>query len=84
MGSAWSWAPTLLIWPSKNFLEVLDQLGSYQYVRDRVHDAWLPNSARQQLRRIIKKVQCRYIKAANTDGRMSIHKRIKTRLTLAS
>ena len=30
---------------------------SYQYLRDRVHDAWLPNSARQQLRRIIKRIQ---------------------------
>ena len=26
---------------------------SYQYLRDRVHDGWLPNSARQQLRQII-------------------------------
>jgi len=32
---------------------------AYQYLRDRVHDAWLPNSARQQLRRIIKKIQVR-------------------------
>jgi hypothetical protein len=30
---------------------------AYQYLRDRVHDAWLPNAARQQLRRIIKKIQ---------------------------
>jgi hypothetical protein len=30
---------------------------AYQYIRDRVHDAWLPDSARQQLRRIIKKIQ---------------------------
>ena len=30
---------------------------AYQYLRDRVHDAWLPNSARQQLRRIIKRIQ---------------------------
>jgi hypothetical protein len=29
---------------------------SYQYLRDRVHNAWLPDSARQQLRRIIKKI----------------------------
>jgi hypothetical protein len=28
-----------------------------QYLRDRVHDAWIPDSARQQLRRIIKKIQ---------------------------
>jgi hypothetical protein len=30
---------------------------AYQYLRDRVHDAWLPNSARQQLRRILKRIQ---------------------------
>jgi hypothetical protein len=30
---------------------------AYQYMRDRVHDAWLPDSARQQLRRIVKKIQ---------------------------
>ena len=30
---------------------------SYQYLRDRVHNSWLPNSARQQLRRIIKRIQ---------------------------
>ena len=30
---------------------------AFQYLRDRVHDAWLPNSARQQLRRIIKRIQ---------------------------
>jgi hypothetical protein len=30
---------------------------AYQYLRDRVHDGWLPNSARQQLRRIIKTIQ---------------------------
>ena len=30
---------------------------AYQYLRDRVHDAWLPNSARQQLHRIIKRIQ---------------------------
>ncbi len=29
---------------------------SYQYLRDRVHDSWLPNSARQQLRRIIRRI----------------------------
>ena len=34
---------------------------AYQYLRDRVHDAWLPDSARQQLRRIIKRIQVRYI-----------------------
>jgi hypothetical protein len=30
---------------------------AYQYLQDRVHDAWLPNNARQQLRRIIKRIQ---------------------------
>jgi hypothetical protein len=30
---------------------------AYQYLQDRVHDAWIPNSARQQLRRIIKRTQ---------------------------
>jgi hypothetical protein len=29
---------------------------AYQYLRDRVHDAWLPDYARQQLRRIIKRI----------------------------
>ena len=32
---------------------------AYQYLRDRVHDSWLPDSARQQLRRIIKRIQVR-------------------------
>ncbi len=30
---------------------------AYQYLRDRVHDSSLPDSARQQLRRIIKRIQ---------------------------
>jgi hypothetical protein len=30
---------------------------AYQYLRERVHDAWLPDSARQQLRQIIKRIQ---------------------------
>jgi hypothetical protein len=30
---------------------------AYQYLRDRVRDGWLPNSARQQLRQIIKRIQ---------------------------
>ena len=30
---------------------------AYQYLRDRVHESWLPNSVRQQLRRIIKRIQ---------------------------
>ena len=31
--------------------------GAYQYLRDRVHESWLPDRARQQLRRIIKRIQ---------------------------
>ncbi|MGZ4891982.1 MAG: hypothetical protein ACXV2B_06970 [Halobacteriota archaeon] len=31
----------------------------YQYLQDRVHDAWLPDSARQQLRRIISAIRMR-------------------------
>ncbi|MGA2884013.1 MAG: hypothetical protein ABSE80_02505 [Halobacteriota archaeon] len=30
---------------------------AYQFVRDRAHDSWLSDSARQQVRRIIKKIQ---------------------------
>jgi hypothetical protein len=30
---------------------------AYRYVQDRVHDVWLPDSARQQVRQIIKKIQ---------------------------
>ena len=30
---------------------------AYQYLRDRVHDPCLPDSARQQLHRIIKRIQ---------------------------
>jgi hypothetical protein len=30
---------------------------AYQYLRDRVHDPWLPDYARQQMRRIIKRIQ---------------------------
>jgi flagellar biosynthesis chaperone FliJ len=30
---------------------------AYQYLPDRMLDAWLPNSARQQLRQILKKIQ---------------------------
>ena len=36
---------------------------AYQYLRDRVHDAWLPNSARQQLRRIIEKIQVQILQS---------------------
>jgi hypothetical protein len=30
---------------------------AYSYLKERVHDAWLPDSARQQVRRIIKQIQ---------------------------
>ncbi|MGB7901445.1 MAG: hypothetical protein WCG09_03270 [Halobacteriota archaeon] len=30
---------------------------AYQYLQNRVHDAWLPDRARQLLRRIIKRIQ---------------------------
>ncbi|MGA2885274.1 MAG: hypothetical protein ABSE80_09005 [Halobacteriota archaeon] len=30
---------------------------AYQYLQDRVHDSWLPDSARQQARRITKRIQ---------------------------
>jgi flagellar biosynthesis chaperone FliJ len=32
---------------------------AYQYLQDRVHDAWLPDYARQQVRRTIKQIQVR-------------------------
>ena len=41
----------------KPFRKCSTSCEAYQYLRDRVHDAWLPNSARQQLRRIIKRIQ---------------------------
>ena len=34
---------------------------AYQYLRDRVHDAWLPDSSRQQVQRIIKRIQVRLL-----------------------
>ena len=30
---------------------------AYQYLLDRVHDVWIPDRARQQLRRMIKRIQ---------------------------
>ena len=32
---------------------------AYQYLQDRAHDAWIPDYARHQLRRIIKRIQVR-------------------------
>ena len=32
---------------------------AYQYIQDRVHDAWLPDDARQQLRLIVRKIRVR-------------------------
>jgi hypothetical protein len=32
----------------KLFRKCSTSWGAFQYLRDRVHDAWLPNSARQQ------------------------------------
>ena len=32
---------------------------AYQYLQDRAHDAWLPDSARQQLREIVRKIRVR-------------------------
>jgi hypothetical protein len=32
---------------------------AFRYLQDRVHDAWLPESARYQMRQIIKKIQVR-------------------------
>jgi len=30
---------------------------SYRYLQDRVHESWIPDRARQQLRQIIKRIQ---------------------------
>jgi len=32
---------------------------AHQYLQDRVYDAWLPGSARQQLRQIVRKIRVR-------------------------
>jgi hypothetical protein len=34
---------------------------AYRYLQDRVHDAWIPDYARQQVRRIIKRIQVRLL-----------------------
>ena len=41
----------------KLFRKCSTSWGAYQYLQDRVHDGWLPDSARQQLRQIIKRIQ---------------------------
>jgi hypothetical protein len=41
----------------KLFKKCSTSWGAYQYLRDRVHDAWLPDRARQQLRQILKRIQ---------------------------
>jgi hypothetical protein len=34
---------------------------AYQYLQDRVHDVWLPDRARQQMRQIVKRIQVRLL-----------------------
>ena len=34
---------------------------AYQYLQDRVHESWLPDRARQQVRQIIKRIQVRLL-----------------------
>jgi flagellar biosynthesis chaperone FliJ len=41
----------------KRFRKCSASWGAYQYLQDRMHEAWLPNSARFQLRRILKRIQ---------------------------
>jgi len=48
---------TMPIWLPKNFSEVLDELGSLSVPARPRAGGWLPNSARQQLRQIIKRIQ---------------------------
>jgi hypothetical protein len=36
---------------------------AYQYLQDRVHDAWLPDYARQQVRKIIKRIQVQLLQS---------------------
>ena len=44
-------------WQPKNFYVSAQSAGKLTDIQDRVHDAWLPDSARQQVRQIIKKIQ---------------------------
>jgi hypothetical protein len=55
---------------------------AYQYLQDRAHDGWLSKSARQQLRRIIKKIRSVCFRAANAGGYMSSRERRSIRLNL--
>ena len=45
----------------KLFRKCSSSWGAYQYLQDRVHDGSLPDSARQQLRQIIKRIQVRLL-----------------------
>ena len=42
---------------------------AYQYLQDREHDAWLPDSARQRLRQIVRTIRVRSHQQRNTGGR---------------
>jgi hypothetical protein len=44
---------------------------SYQYLLDRVHDVWLPDSPGSRCDRLSNGYKCRFISLANTGGRMS-------------
>lgn len=41
----------------KSLLKCITSWEAYLYLQDRVHDVWLPDSTRQQVRRIIKRIQ---------------------------
>lgn len=45
---------------------------AYQYLQDRVHDAWLPKSARQQLRQSTRKIRVRSHQQREYGGRQTI------------
>jgi hypothetical protein len=45
--------------------------GAYRYLQDRLHDAWLPESARQQVGQIIKKYRCSCINGKSAARRMN-------------
>jgi len=56
-------------------MEVLGQSGGFQYLRDRVHEGWLPDGARQQLRGLSRGFKCKYTSPANTATRVNHHER---------